>query len=187
MKHAILILFVFFSFAFQPCFAQDDEISEEELELLMEEFRSDFKTVVKDFPNNFQNIKGAKITDEANYESLIPLNLAEESYLSPRTFTDELAFVAVCGEFEDEEVAKNVHALVKYLIETTKFDFSLLSKQIDNENEMMDYWLVWDLNSDRFSNMVIKLRRFSVPTFNFDPGMPSETYHVVINIERIKS
>lgn len=187
LKTPFLILFVMCSLAFQPCFAQDEEISDAEFELLMEEFKTEFRTIVKDFPNNFENIKGAKVPDKSQYKCLVPLSLANETYLSPRIFTDEISFVSAFGEFQDEDIAKEIYEVVVFLVESTDFEFYLISDVVDEGSEAMTFWFVLDMNGDTYRNMAIKVRRFSVPTFNSDPDQPSKTFHVVLNIERIKS
>lgn len=183
MKIKLLFLGLFFLLANQGLHAQEDTASDEELEAMIEQFFEEFAYIVDDYPNNFANIKGEKIPDEAEYNSKIQLVFAEECYLSPAFLSSNLTFVADFGEYASQEEAMNVFENVSILVENTTFPFSLVGDESGDENIYTRYWIPFVLDTETvnpaFSQMSITVRYFKMPSFLTENPTP---HSVVLNI-----
>jgi hypothetical protein len=145
--------------------------------------------VVKDFKNNFTNLKGQKIDttiDFTNFESKVKLPTAVNTYYVKPNF-GQSAFIEVdyLNTTDVEEANTMYKALVQLYLSSGVDGNALTSEEITSENVNMTLLAPLVQASSPYADLMIRINQKVVPGIDFDSMIVQKRYQVSVVFESL--
>lgn len=158
-------------------------------------FGDQLASVLADFENGFETIKGELIPKEEDalnfgneFNSLIGLEGAEKVYLSEVLLSKDLTFVATFGDFSDSlQALRKFYELVSQIDEAT-FPCCTMVKLDENSSSVItsQSYLPFDINdqmSEIYDNMVLEVEM--ITSFEFVDLKLKDVFMVVLRVNHL--